>query len=153
MKTLVIGSNGQLGQALVATAPAEFDLVAVDRAELDISDADLVSKFSREVQPAVIINAAAYTAVDEAESHEKLAHAVNAAGPRNVAGAAMDVGARLIHLSTDFVFDGEAVEPYRPDSVPHPLGVYGRTKRVGGKALLQALPTTAAVIRTAWLYS
>ena len=153
MKTLVIGGTGQLGQALGATVPAEFDLVAVDRAELDISDADQVSKVSREVRPAVIINAAAYTAVDEAESHEELAHAVNAVGPRNVAGAAMDVGARLIHVSTDFVFDGEAVEPYRPDSATHPLNSYGRSKFDGEQAVLKAMPGTAAVIRTAWLYS
>jgi dTDP-4-dehydrorhamnose reductase len=153
MKTLVLGSNGQLGQALVATVPAEFDLVAVDRAELDISDTDQVSKFFREVRPAVIINAAAYTAVDEAESHGDLAHAVNAVGPRNIAAAATEVGARLIHVSTDFVFDGEAVEPYRTDSATNPLSVYGRSKLDGEKAVLEAMPRTAAVVRTAWLYS
>jgi dTDP-4-dehydrorhamnose reductase len=153
MKTLVFGSNGQLGQALLATAPAEFDLVGVDRAELDITDADRVLKACREIRPAVIINAAGYTAVDEAESHSDLARAANVDGPRNIAMAARDVNARLIHISTDFVFDGEAVEPYRTDSATNPLSIYGRTKRDSETAVLGALPTTAAVVRTAWLYS
>ena len=153
MKTLVLGSEGQLGQALIAAAPAEFDFVGMDRAELDITDADRVLKVCREIRPAVIINAAGYTAVDDAESHAELAQAVNVDGPRNIAVAAKEVNARLIHISTDFVFDGEAVEPYRTDSVTNPLSVYGRTKRDGETAVLDVLPEMAAVLRTAWLYS
>ncbi len=153
MKTLVLGSEGQLGQALIAAAPAEFDFVGMDRAELDITDADRVLKACREFRPAVIINAAGYTAVDDAESHADLAQAVNVDGPRNIAVAAKEVNARLIHISTDFVFDGEAVEPYRTDSVTNPLSVYGQTKRDSETAVLDVLPETAAVVRTAWLYS
>jgi len=153
MKTLVFGGEGQLGQAVVAIAPAEFDIVDMDHAELDITDADRVLQVCRELQPAVIINAAAYTAVDDAESHADLARAVNVDGPRNLAEAAKEVSARLIHLSTDFVFNGEAVEPYRTDSATNPLSVYGQTKRDGEVAVLDVLPTTAAVVRAAWLYS
>ena len=153
MKTLVLGSNGQLGQALAETVPSGAEVVGLDLPELDITSPGDVSAVVREVKPTVIINAAAYTAVDKAESEAELAEAVNVTGPRNIAAAAKDVSARLIHISTDFVFDGEAVEPYRTDSATNPLSIYGRTKRDGETAVLDALPTAAAVVRTAWLYS
>jgi len=153
MKTLVIGSNGQLGQALVAAAPGEFDLIGMDRHQLDITDVDQVSGTCRAIQPAVIINAAGFTAVDEAESRTDLAQSVNADGPRRIAAAANEIGARLVHISTDFVFDGRAVEPYRTDSTTNPLSVYGRSKRDGEVAVLDSMPGKAAVLRTAWLYS
>lgn len=153
MKTLVIGSNGQLGRALIATAPAAFDFIGVDREELDVTDVDQVARTCQAVQPAVIINAAAYTAVDEAESQADLAQSVNAGGPSNIAAAANEVDARLVHISTDFVFDGRAVEPYRTDSATNPLSVYGRSKRAGEVAVLEAMPGKAAVLRAAWLYS
>jgi dTDP-4-dehydrorhamnose reductase len=103
--------------------------------------------------PTVIINAAAYTAVDKAESEAELATAVNVEGPRNIASAARHVGSRLIHISTDFVFDGTASTPYKADAETNPLSVYGRTKRDGEKAVLEAMPGRSAVVRTAWLYS
>lgn len=153
MKTLVLGSNGQLGHALADTAPGGADFVGLDLPELDITSADALLKVCRQVKPDVIINAAAYTAVDQAESELALATAVNVEGPRNVAAAAHDIGARLIHISTDFVFDGHASTPYTVDAATNPLSVYGRTKREGELAVLDVMPKNAAIVRTAWLYS
>ena len=99
------------------------------------------------------MNAAAYTAVDQAESETELAMAVNVEGPRHVAAAARDVGARLVHISTDFVFDGRGARTYTPDTVPNPLSVYGQTKRDGELAVVDTMPDAAVVVRTAWLYS
>ncbi len=153
MKTLVLGSNGQLGQALADTTPNATEFIGVDLPELDITNADALLKLCREIRPAVIINAAAYTAVDQAETEIELATAVNVDGPANIAAAASDVGARLIHISTDFVFDGEGTTPYKADAATNPLSVYGRTKRDGELAVLAKLPGEAVVVRTAWLYS
>jgi len=153
MKTLVLGCNGQLGQALADTAPDDAEFIGIDLPELDITNAAAVLNICRQVQPAVIINAAAYTAVDQAESESELAMAVNVEGPRNVATASRDVDARLIHISTDFVFDGEASTPYKPNAAMNPRSVYGRTKRDGELAVLDTMPETAVVVRTAWLYS
>ena len=153
MKTLVLGSNGQLGQALAGTTPGGANIVGLDLSELDITSAEALLAVCRKTTPAVIINAAAYTAVDKAESEPELASKVNVDGPRNIAAAAHDIGARLIHISTDFVFDGEASAPYTPDGETNPLSVYGRTKRDGEKAILEAMPEDAVVVRTAWLYS
>ena len=110
---------------------------------------DIVSRH----RPAVIINAAAYTAVDKAESEPDAAQRINAEGPRHLAVAARECGSRLIHISTDFVFDGAASVPYRPDSATNPLSVYGRTKRDGERAVLEGLPGRSAVVRTAWVYA
>jgi dTDP-4-dehydrorhamnose reductase len=153
MKTLVLGSNGQLGQALADTAPDSAKFVGFDLPELDITSAAPLLNLCREVRPTVIINAAAYTAVDQAESEIELATAVNVEGPRNAAAAARDVGARLVHISTDFVFDGTASTPYGADAETNPLSVYGRTKRAGEKAVLELMPDDSVVVRTAWLYS
>jgi dTDP-4-dehydrorhamnose reductase len=152
MKTLVIGSKGQLGVALAETCPENVQIIGVDLPELDITDAVAVEDICRRENPSIIVNAAAYTAVDKAESEPDLAAAVNVAGPGNIAAAAAKVGARLIHISTDFVFDGESTTPYAPDAATSPLGVYGRTKREGELALLAELPGSV-VVRTAWLYS
>lgn len=153
MKTLVMGSNGQLGHALADTAPDAVEYIGLDLPEFDITSADAVLKVCREAKPAVIVNAAAYTAVDKAESETELATAVNVEGPRNVAAAAHEVGARQVHISTDFVFDGEASTPYKPDAATNPLSVYGRTKRDAEVAVLDAMPENTVVVRTAWLYS
>lgn len=153
MKTLVLGSNGQLGRALADTAPKEAEITALDLPELDITNASALLQLCHKVRPGVIINAAAYTAVDQAESEVDAAVAVNTEGPRNVAAAARDVDARLIHISTDFVFDGGASTPYKPESAANPLSVYGQTKRDGEIAILDAMPDTGTVLRTAWLYS
>lgn len=153
MKTLVLGSNGQLGQALADTSPDGANTIGLDLPELDVTSAEALLKVCRKTRPAVIINAAAYTAVDQAESEAELATAVNVEGPRHIALAAHESGARMIHISTDFVFDGEATTPYRPDATTNPVSVYGRTKRDGEKAVLEAMPVHAVVVRTAWLYS
>ncbi|MCW2387058.1 dTDP-4-dehydrorhamnose reductase [Sphingobium sp. B11D3B] len=151
MKVIITGAGGQLGQALQRCAPEDADIVALDRAALDIGDAAAVSACVAEVQPALILNAAAYTAVDKAESDRDLAWRINADGPGNLARAAASSGANLVHVSTDFVFDGTSGMPYRPDSPVAPLGVYGASKRAGEEAVLAASPQ-ALIVRTAWVY-
>jgi len=153
MKTLVMGCNGQLGHSLADTASVNVNLIGLDLPELDITDASAVLEICRETRPDVIVNAAAYTAVDQAESESALATSVNVEGPRNIAIASREVGARLIHISTDFVFDGQSSAPYKADAVTNPLSVYGQTKRDGELAVLEETSGTAVVIRTSWLYS
>ena len=153
MKALVLGSNGQLGQALATTIPAEIESVGLSHKELDVTNADNVNRAIVDIGPSAVINASAYTAVDKAESDAENAQAVNVDGARNIATAVANSGARLVHISTDFVFDGEASEPYKVDAVTNPLGVYGRTKRDGEAVVLETLPEAVAVVRTAWLYS
>ena len=152
MKALILGVRGQLGQALIETAPGEMGIGEYDVPYVDITDNDALITLAREVSPAVIVNAAAYTAVDQAESEPEPAHAVNVLGARNAALAAREVDARLVHVSTDFVFDGRAAEPYAPEAETCPLSVYGSTKRDGELAVVETLPE-AAIVRTAWLYS
>lgn len=153
MKVLVAGAGGQVGRATVEGAPADIEIVAATHRDLDITKASDVMAFVGAHSPALIVNAAAYTQVDDAETEPRLAHAVNADGARNLARAASANGARMIHLSTDFVFDGNASSPYRPDDHPAPLGVYGASKLEGEKAVSLALPQSAIVLRTAWVYA
>ena len=153
MKTLVLGCNGQLGAALSETAPLSALVVGLDLPDLDITDAAAVVEACRRLRPELIVNAAAFTAVDRAESEPALARAVNVHGSCNVAVAARSVGARLIHISTDFVFDGEGSRPYTPGSEPNPLSIYGQTKRDGELAVLDIESESTVVVRTAWLYS
>ena len=153
MKTLVLGCNGQLGHSLADSVPGDMEFVGFDLPELNIADRPAVLDVCRQLRPDVIVNAAAYTAVDRAESEPEIAALANVEGPRNVAAAARDVGARLIHISTDAVFDGTATTPYKPDAATKPLNVYGRTKRDGELAALEESSGNAVVIRTSWLYS
>jgi len=153
VKVLVTGAGGQVGQALIATAPEGLQLIACSRAELDITNDRAVLDRLRADVPQVVVNTAAYTAVDRAESEPDLARKANSLGPRYLAEAAREVGARLIHLSTDFVFDGSASVPYPPDAPTHPLSVYGATKRAGETAVLEAGGGGALVLRTAWVYA
>jgi dTDP-4-dehydrorhamnose reductase len=148
MKVLIAGANGQLGRALQATAPAGVSIIAAGSAELDIGDAAAVDALVSAERPDAIFNAAAYTAVDKAESEEALATRTNAEGVANLARGAAAIGARLVHVSTDFVFNGLSGVPYLPDAPTAPLGVYGRTKRQGE---LAAGPD-ALIVRTAWVY-
>lgn len=152
MKVLVTGAAGQLGQALRGTAPAGVDLVALDRARLDLADLPAIERAVAHYRPALIVNAAAYTAVDKAESEPALAHRLNAEAPGALAAAAARHGARLVHISTDFVFDGRNSEPYRPDHPTAPLGVYGASKQAGEAAVLAADPG-ALIVRTAWVHA
>jgi dTDP-4-dehydrorhamnose reductase len=149
MKVLVTGASGQLGRALIATAPADLAIEPTDLAELDITDTAAVQVHVSATRPQLIINAAAYTAVDKAESDEATAYRINSEAVGNLAQAAGTVGARLVHVSTDFVFDGRQGTPYAPDSVPNPLSAYGRTKLAGE----QAAGDAALIVRTAWVYS
>lgn len=150
-KVLVTGANGQLAQELVAHAP-ECELLALDRKALDISDAATLAEQLDAIAPDVIINAAAYTAVDRAESEPELAQQVNAEGAGNLARACANRGLALLHVSTDFVFDGRASKPYLPSAPTAPLGAYGASKLAGEKAVLEALPS-AFILRTGWVYS
>jgi len=153
MKTLVLGCKGQLGQSLADTVPDGVDIIGLDLPELDITDANAVLEICREMRPDVVINAAAYTAVDQAESEPEIAASINVDGARNIAAAAHDARAKFIHISTDYVFDGESTNPYKPDDATSPLGVYGQTKRDGEMAAIEETSGSAVVIRTAWLYS
>jgi dTDP-4-dehydrorhamnose reductase len=148
-----VGAQGQLGQELRLSCPASISLEATTREQLDIRQSAAVLAHVTESRPDVIINAAAYTAVDGAESKPDLAVEINAEGPGYLARAAERSGARLIHVSTDFVFDGAACEPYRPQQDPRPLGVYGHSKLAGERRVQEILPLHSVILRTAWVYS
>jgi dTDP-4-dehydrorhamnose reductase len=130
-----------------------MELICLERRQLDITDRDAVSAAVRAAQPDLIINAAAYTAVDRAESEPELARAVNADGAGHLARAAAAVGARLFHLSTDFVFAGDQTTPYRETDPPAPLNIYGQSKLAGEHAVLAVQPQNALIVRTGWLYA
>lgn len=153
MKLIVTGAGGQVGRSLTSQAPSGVEVLGWGHKDLDITDANAVSESVRKHAPDVIINAAAYTAVDRAESEPDLARKINVDGARHLASAARAVGARLIHISTDFVFDGAASAPYKPDAPTNPLSVYGATKRDGELAVLAELPEQSVVLRTAWVYA
>lgn len=153
MKVLVTGAGGQVGQALLATAPQDLTLLHCSHSELDIADQQAVAAHFRQHTPDVVINTAAYTAVDRAESEPDAARKANLLGPRVLATAARENGVRLIHLSTDFVFDGQSCTPYGPDAPTHPLSVYGETKRAGEQAVLETSGLDALVLRTSWVYA
>ncbi len=149
---LVTGAHGQLGRRVVALAAERgsgAEVLAYSSADLDITDSAAVAAVV--TAGATVINCAAYTAVDAAEADEARAMAVNADGPRNLARACGRVGARLIHVSTDYVFDGTSTEPYEVDAKPAPQSAYGRTKLAGELAVRDELPE-AVVVRTAWVY-
>ncbi|MEQ9462158.1 MAG: dTDP-4-dehydrorhamnose reductase [Haliea sp.] len=149
---LITGAGGQLGRELQLTAPAGVALVSLDRGALDITRAEEVRRVFGELRPDWVFNAAAYTAVDRAEGEESLALQINAEGAANLAAACASTGTGLVHVSTDFVFDGESGHPYRPDATPRPLGAYGRSKLEGERAVLAAHPR-ALILRTGWVYS
>jgi dTDP-4-dehydrorhamnose reductase len=150
MKVLVTGSKGQLGWELQRSQPKGADVVWTDVAELDIADLAAVNKLVKSVNPAVIINAAAYTAVDKAESQAELSFKINRDGAGNLAKAAQLIGSRLLHVSTDFVFDGQG-KPYQTGDAVNPLSVYGASKFEGEQAVLAGCDK-ALVVRTAWVY-
>ncbi len=150
---LVTGAGGMLGTDLVAALAARGEHVTgLARAELDVTDAAAVTDAIGSAGPDAVVNCAAWTGVDDAETAEEQALAVNGRGPANLAAACARTGARLIHLSTDYVFAGDAGHPYAENGVPAPRTAYGRTKLAGERAVLAALPGAAYVVRTAWLY-
>jgi len=152
MKILITGSKGQLARELQLELAGAGKLLALGHNALDLSDSDQVREQVRLLRPDLIINAAAYTAVDPAESHRELAFAVNARGPQVLAEEAARLGVPLIHYSTDYVFDGRKTEPYCEADVPQPLSVYGASKLAGEQAI-QAVGGEYLILRTSWVYS
>jgi dTDP-4-dehydrorhamnose reductase len=151
-KALVCGAGGQLGQELVLTCPEQCQAIPMTRSMLDIADPDQVARALDDIEPAWVINAAAFTAVDAAESEPELAHRVNAIGPEILALQCRERNVRFLHVSTDFVFDGTQGRPYAPDAEPNPLGVYGRSKLDGENAVIAA-GGSSVILRTGWVYS
>lgn len=154
MKILVTGANGQLGTEMRNILESEFpgNTLYTDVAELDITDAKAVNEFVIKNEITHIVNCAAYTAVDKAEEDKALCAAINVDAVKNLASAADAAGAKIIHISTDYVFDGTAHRPYKEADKVNPVSQYGSTKRIGETALL-ALAPNSIIIRTAWLYS
>ncbi len=153
MKVLITGSGGQLGQELVRTAPEGWAVIALSRQDLDITRWEAVKGILEALQPRLIINAAAYTAVDRAEDEETRAFDVNARGAENLAKGAEEISARFIHVSTDFVFDGRQSHPYRPSDPPNPRGIYGKSKLEGERRVRVVTQGRGLIVRTSWLYA
>ena len=151
MRVLVTGCRGQVGSEVARALEGVAEVVAHDRATLDLEDAAAVAARVREARPDAIVNAAAYTAVDRAETDEARAHAVNAVAPGVMAEEARKLGALLVHFSTDYVFDGTKPGAYVEDDATAPLGAYGRTKLAGERAIAQA-GCDHLVLRTSWVY-
>ena len=149
MKVLITGAGGQLGRALQATAPSGAELSAIDVDDVDLTDEAMLTARLAVEAPEVLINAAAHTAVDKAEEEEELARAINSDAVRIMAGAMEQSGGKLVHVSTDFVFDGTSERPYRPDDERAPLSVYGRTKAQGEDHLRDS----DLLVRTSWVYA
>lgn len=154
MKVLVTGRNGQVATALAERAAGEPDeFVFVGRPEFDLADPASIRRAVLEIRPDVIVSAAAYTAVDTAEDEPERAHAINGVAPGVLAESASEIGARIVHLSTDYVFDGSGDRPRREDDPVGPFSVYGRTKLEGEEAVRAAAPESHVILRTAWVYS
>jgi dTDP-4-dehydrorhamnose reductase len=150
-RILLTGKNGQIGWELQRTLATLGEVVSVDRHAVDLANPDEIRKVVREIKPALIVNAAAYTAVDKAESESDLAMAVNGTAPGILAEEAKGLGATVVHYSTDYVFDGDKQTPYTEEDVPNPLSVYGRSKFAGEQAI-QAVGTPHLIFRTSWVY-
>ena len=152
-KIIVTGCNGQLGRAVnkLYANDGRYELVNTDVGELDITNIDEVMSFAREVKPYAIINCAAHTGVDACETEGDKAYRINAIGPRNLSIAATETNAKLIHISTDYVFDGKGTRPYTEFDAVGPQGMYGRTK-LAGENFVRQFADRYFIIRTAWLY-
>lgn len=153
IRALIVGSTGQVGWELQRTAPEGVEVFAVDSSEMDIRDKNNIIEVLNSISPDIIINTAAYTDVDKAEDEPELAFSVNATGAGNLAELAYIQGARFIHISTDFVFDGMQSHPYFPDDIPNPVGVYGASKLAGERLVKKNSHEQAVIIRTSWVYS
>ncbi|MBT4122928.1 MAG: dTDP-4-dehydrorhamnose reductase [Candidatus Ruthia sp.] len=156
MRILIAGKNGQLGKSihkLVANTEQTNDFVFVGREELDLSGADNIISYFNQNNFDIIVNCAAHTAVDKAEEEAVLANQINHLAVEQLAQIAKTQQAKLIHVSTDYVFDGESDKPYAETDETNPINVYGKTKLAGEKALQEIMPTNAIIIRTSWVYS
>jgi dTDP-4-dehydrorhamnose reductase len=151
-RILLLGKNGQVGWELERTLAPLGAVMAVDLPEVDLADADGVRRLVREARPEIIVNAAAYTAVDRAESEPDLAMAINGIAPGVLAEEAKALGSCLVHFSTDYVFDGENRQPYIETDPPNPLNVYGKTKLAGEEAI-RLVGGSYLILRTSWVYS
>lgn len=153
MKVIVTGAGGQVGWELQRTVPSGIELIALHRAGLDISSPEQVDLLIEREKPDWVINAAAYTAVDKAEEELDLAYLINRDGAKNIAQACKKIGARMLQISTDFVFDGNQSTPYLLASTPAPLSIYGTSKQAGDEVVLQNLGDECSIVRTSWVYS
>jgi dTDP-4-dehydrorhamnose reductase len=162
MRILIIGKSGQLGRSIHKIVNVnsnknnyrqDSEFIFVGRSELNLSSESSINHFSRNNKFDVIINCAAYTAVDEAEEDQELANQVNHLAVKQLAKITKDQQAKLIHISTDYVFDGESDDPYIETDETNPINVYGKTKLAGEQALQKVMPTNAIIIRTSWVYS
>jgi len=153
VRILVTAKNGQLGWELNRSIPTNVTAKFLDSKELDITKLAMVMQVISEFKPDVVINAAAYTAVDQAESDSEACYAVNETGVKNLALACKEVGAKLLNVSTDFVFDAQKNTPYQPSDATSPLGVYGASKLAGEQAANSILKNNVSTVRTAWVYS
>lgn len=151
-KILLIGKNGQVGVDLLSVLPTLGDLAALDRRQLDLTRPEEIRRAIREIQPHIIVNAAAYTAVDQAENDEALAQAINAEAPALMAQEANKIGAALVHYSTDYVFDGSKNAPYEESDPANPINAYGRTKLAGENGI-RASGAPHLIFRTSWVYA
>ncbi|MBU0674697.1 MAG: dTDP-4-dehydrorhamnose reductase [Proteobacteria bacterium] len=153
MKVLIVGAAGQLGMELQKTVPLGVEVVACGSREMDITDRLLLMEQVKSIGPDLIINAAAYTKVDQAESDVDQAHAVNELGAGYLAEAALAIEAELFHISTDFVFDGTQSVPYLPADRPNPQSIYGVSKAAGERRVMAIMSGRALIVRTAWVYA
>ncbi len=153
MKVLITGKGGQLAWELENTQPSQIQVVSLGKDELDLTNDEQVNQVMLDICPDVVINAAAYTAVDKAESESETAYAVNESGAEHLAIMCKELGARMVHISTDFVFDGSNTKPYPTDAQPNPLSVYGASKLAGDDKVASIMGAQGCIIRTAWVYS
>jgi dTDP-4-dehydrorhamnose reductase len=153
VRILITGAAGQLGSSLQKTVPPGLEVTALTHMQLDIASQAQVKRVIESFKPQVVVNTAAFTAVDKAESEKDRAFDVNARGPEILAEAAGLQGARLIHISTDFVFDGLKSQPYQILDARHPLGIYGASKKEGEERVQNALEGSSVIIRTGWVYA
>lgn len=154
-RILVTGANGQLGSELreLSSVYPQYSVTFIDREDLDLADTQAIEKFFETEKFDVIINCAAYTAVDKAESDRETADVINHKAVGAIAQIAKETGTGMVHISTDYVFDGSSCKPYSEDDQVNPQGVYGRTKLDGEKAMLAINPANSVIIRTSWVYS
>ena len=152
MRVVVVGAAGMLGTAVQGAAPSSIELIPLRHSDLAVEDAPSVERVMARERPNWILNCSGYTQVDRAEAEPEIAQRVNGVGPANLARAAREIGAHLLHISTDYVFDGRTRRPYREDDPVGPLNVYGQSKLAGEQAVRAILPDAHLIVRTQWLF-
>ena len=150
-KVLLIGAKGQVGQELQVTLPYLGEVISIGREELDLTNSEKISQLIGEIHPDYLVNAAAYTAVDKAETEPDLAYSINSIAPKIMAESAEKIKAKFLHISTDYVFDGRKNTPYLETDLTNPLGVYGQSK-LRGEEEIKTVNSQAIILRTAWVY-